>query len=131
MRSRRDLVQVVAEASLLGVPVVSVVGKANADLILPSHLLLPRQPPPTATQTVRYSRRRRQRPRARLPISRQVAFVNATLWRYERSAVDYARLSEHVRNHATARLRPPDPRALLRAASACCAADQAPGPSDG
>ena len=34
--------QVIAESAMLGVPVFSVVGKTNGDLVLPTELLLPR-----------------------------------------------------------------------------------------
>ena len=91
--------QVSAEASLLGVPTISVRGKANPDRLLPPQLLLPR----SVSQA-----------QARAAVRRIIEF-------YDANPEEYARLADEVRRTAARVLTPP-PRAHLFGSlvGACC-----------
>ena len=83
---------------MLGVPVISVVGKTNADLVLPTELLLPRE----------------------VSASRAAAFVNRTVSWFDARPHEYRKLSARVRASAVTQFTPPDRAALVEKMSACC-----------
>ena len=83
---------------MLGVPVISVLGKTNADLVLPSELLLPKD----------------------VSALRAAAFVNRTVAWYDARPHEYRKLSARVRANAVAQFAPPDRAALMEKVVKCC-----------
>ena len=90
--------QVVAEASMLGVPVLALKGKTNAELVLPSKLLIPRN----ATS------------------AEAGLFIQSVVGWYDSRPEEYSRLSMSIRRAASAVFVPPSAASLGSFLSMCC-----------
>jgi len=90
--------QVSAEASLLGVPTISVHGKANPERLLPPQLLLPRA----------------------LTQSEAVMAVRSIIDYYDDKPEEYALLADEVRRTAALQLTPPTKAQIYKLATTCC-----------
>lgn len=90
--------QLVAEASLLGVPAFSGAARPNAELLLPEELRLS----------------------PNLSKAEVLSAVKAIVGYYDASPSAYASLCEGLHRRAAERLRPPTADSLFRAAVRCC-----------
>ena len=106
--------QLVAEASMLGVPVIAIRGvRANVELLLPDALRIPNLQPPFAA-------RARNRSLELEAKQNTIQLVRQLIRYYETNTKEYAELSDSIQQRAQRLLQPPRRDSLAAQLTSCC-----------